>query len=267
MPSPFPGMDPMIESQKWPDFHTNFITELQAAIVPRVRPNYVVEIERRVYVEKPVTDDPTNFIADVAVSSQASSKPQTTVATSSKTSNSIAIAEEVRIEPTLGTVSVGLEHREARLVLRRTVDSLVVTVIELLSPTNKRGSSNGRQIYLEKREELLQTRISLVELDLLRGGEPMPAGNRPAGDYSALVSRPYRLPTVEIYTWPLRHRLPVIPIPLSKGDPDVEINLQAIFNQVYDRAGYDYSINYQQPIEPPLSDEDQKWWQTERSRI
>lgn len=266
MPSPFPGMDPMIESQKWTDFHTRFIGAISDAIVPRVRPNYVVEIERRVYVEKPSTDDPVNFVADVAVS-QSPMKPPKTTATSSETSTNIAVAEEVRIEPALGTLAVSSEHREARLVLRRTSDTLVVTVIELLSPTNKRTGSNGRQVYLDKRDELLHTSTSLVELDLLRGGEPMPAGNKPEGDYSAIVSRPYRRPTIEIYAWPLRHRLPVIPIPLSKGDPDVEINLQAIFNQVYERAGYDYSIDYQTTIQPPLTEEDQKWWDAERSRM
>ena len=53
--------------------------------------------------------------------------------------------------------------------------------------------------------------------------------------------------------WPLAHRLPIIPIPLAGSDPDVPLDLQAVFNLVYVRAGYDYALDYQQPIYPALS--------------
>lgn len=50
MPSPFPGMDPFIESQMWDDFHTEFITAARELLVQQVRPQYVVNIERCVFV-------------------------------------------------------------------------------------------------------------------------------------------------------------------------------------------------------------------------
>ncbi|MFA0775855.1 MAG: hypothetical protein THHGLFOP_001379, partial [Candidatus Fervidibacter sp.] len=51
MPSPFPGMDPFIEGQLWDDFHSRFVPELAAALMPKVRPKYLVTVERRVYLE------------------------------------------------------------------------------------------------------------------------------------------------------------------------------------------------------------------------
>ena len=51
MPSPFPGMDPYLEGPRWPGFHFRFLAELDEALMPRVRPKYVVYVEERVYVE------------------------------------------------------------------------------------------------------------------------------------------------------------------------------------------------------------------------
>lgn len=51
MRSPFPGMDPFVEGQDSEDFHTGFIAELAAALVPRIRPKYVARKERRIHVE------------------------------------------------------------------------------------------------------------------------------------------------------------------------------------------------------------------------
>jgi len=47
--------------------------------------------------------------------------------------------------------------------------------------------------------------------------------------------------------------------PLLKGDADVLLDLQQVFNTVYDRAGYDYSLDYNREVEPPLSEEDTRW--------
>ncbi len=61
MPSPFPGMDPYLEGGSWPSFHLLFIAEVLGVLSPRIRPKYIVEAERRVYLE---TDphDPERFI-------------------------------------------------------------------------------------------------------------------------------------------------------------------------------------------------------------
>jgi hypothetical protein len=73
------------------------------------------------------------------------------------------------------------KQRRLRLVHRPT--GRVVTVLELLSPSNKTPGEGGLDSYLEKRAEILASRCHLVELDLLRGGERLPmAGPLPSGD-------------------------------------------------------------------------------------
>jgi hypothetical protein len=137
----------------------------------------------------------------------------------------------------------------------------LVTVIELLSPTNKRKGSISWNLYLRKRKELLYSRVHLVELDLLRGGERMPLVNAPKTDYLALISRWEWRPKAVAIGWSLREPLPTIPVPLKGRDEWAKLNLQEVFTTVYDRGGYRYLLDYNRPIEPPLSDEEQSWVQ------
>ncbi len=250
MPSPFPGMDPFIESQKWEGFHTRFITGICDTLVSIVRPRYDVDVEKRVYLERrDLESSARSFVADVGVID----------VERGWAGAEGGVAMGTAVEPKACTLPWPEEHREAYLVIRRPRVREVVTVIELLSPTNKLRRADGRELYLEKRMELSQTRSHFVELDLLRGGERMPFSDPPDGDYFALVSRAGRRPVAEVYGWPLAHRLPAIPIPLAKGDPDVSLDLQFVFDTVYDRAGYDYSIDYGMDISPSLSKSEKQW--------
>src|ERR1700730_18292250 len=57
MPSPFPGMDPYLESPViWPDVHHELISDIRAALNPHLRPRYVARVELRVYISD--DDDP-----------------------------------------------------------------------------------------------------------------------------------------------------------------------------------------------------------------
>jgi hypothetical protein len=49
-----------------------------------------------------------------------------------------------------------------------------VTVIKILSPTNKSGG--GRSEYLSKRASLIDRPVNLVEIGQLLGGRPAPLG-------------------------------------------------------------------------------------------
>ena len=152
------------------------------------------------------------------------------------------------------------QRRIAFLTLRERETREVVTVIEVLSPLNKRSGSRGQRQYLRKREAVLQSVAHLIELDLLRGGQRPPMFEPlPPGDYYASVSRERLRPKVEVYAWPLPHPLPPIPVPLAENDRDVTLDLQAVFNTVYDRVGYDYSLDYRRSVEPPLSEPDAAW--------
>lgn len=158
------------------------------------------------------------------------------------------------------TLPIPVEMRRAFLTIRDRDNLQVVAEIELLSPWNKRPGSDGVREYARKRETVLRSSAHLVELDLLRGGQRLETLEKlPAGDYYALVSRERRRPKVEVYAWSLRQPLPTVPIPLAGSDPDVPLDLQAVFTSVYDRAGYDYSLDYTRPVEPPLSEEDAAW--------
>ena len=67
MPSVFPGMDPFIEGQEWEDFHHHFIEDIYNALVAQVRPQYVVRVEKRVYVEHQTEEWPGHVRPDVTV--------------------------------------------------------------------------------------------------------------------------------------------------------------------------------------------------------
>lgn len=252
MPSPFPGMDPHIEAQRWEGFHTHFIVELAKQLVPLVRPGYVVETEERIYVEQ--HGAATGSIrADDAVEEreawQQAERPDSTPESSTAT-----------ITPVVCVLPMDDEVREVYLTVRERESRTVVTVIEMFSPGNKRVGSDGREQYLRKRRSVLQSACHLVEIDLLRGGARMPTVSPlPRGDYFVFVCRAERRPEADVFPWSLRQQLPAIPIPLADGDPDVTLDLQALFDTVYDGLGYDYALDYSRQVVPPLSEDDAAW--------
>jgi hypothetical protein len=256
MPSPFPGMDPFIEGQEWEDFHTSFNCVVAELLAPRVAPRYVVRIERRVYVEHHAHPEMGVRWADAArISTGGESRGAASPASSGSSLSAIA-------SPVECILPMPEERRETYLVIRERETMEVVTVVESLSPSNKRSSADGRREYLDKRAQVLQSRSHLVELDLLRGGvRPPMITALPPGDYYAIISRRQRRPRAEVYAWGLRQPLPVIPVPLKDTDPDVSLDLQDAFRTVYDRARYGLSLDYAAALDPPLSEADRAWAQ------
>jgi hypothetical protein len=136
----------------------------------------------------------------------------------------------------------------------------LITLLELLSPANKRGGPDREQ-YVAKREQLLTGAAHFVEIDLLRGGRRMPLEKRPRCDYSVLVSRAQDRPWAGFWPIRLRQRLPIIPIPLRPPDPVARIDLQEVLHHVYDAAGYEDFIYAGRP-DPQLSSKDTNWART-----
>ncbi len=136
-------------------------------------------------------------------------------------------------------------------------DRQLVTVLELLSPSNKRQGPDREQ-YLAKRRQLLASDVHLIEIDLLRGGPRMPVEGLPDCDYCIVVSRVENRPEVGIWPIRLRARLPVIPIPLRAPDADARLDLQEALNHLYDAAGYEDYI-YTGAPQPPLHPDDAAW--------
>jgi len=176
MSSPFPGMDPYLEHPAlWPGVHNGLIAALQLVLAPQLRPRYYVALEERVYVTEA---DQRDYIGrpDVAI-----------VGSSSADAEPVSVAAE----PSVLSVRVPLPDvvRETYLEVRETGSDAVLTVLEILSPTNKRPG-RGRRMYEEKRMDVLATRTHLVEVDVVRIGEPMPiVDHNHVSDYRILVSR------------------------------------------------------------------------------
>ncbi|MCX7643190.1 MAG: DUF4058 family protein, partial [Armatimonadetes bacterium] len=244
MPSPFPGMDPYLESPSiWQDFHHSFIDEMRATLVPKVRPKYAVHIERYVCISEPT-------IEEIRV------RPDLTIAETQ------GQGVEPESQPSAVTTAVLVPLPEPQevyhyfLEIREVATQKVITIVEMLSPFNKRAGE-GREDYLRKRRMILESNVHLVELDLLREGERLPMGKPlPSGHYYAIISRSYKRPIAEVYAWTIKQPLPTIPIPLKRGDEDVMLDLQKVLSAVYDRAGYDYRLPYDRQPERPLSDDD-----------
>lgn len=248
MPSPFPGMDPFIESQKWLGFHTQFIPAIGQALVQRVRPRYQVDFEEYVYLCEQGSDDEVAIAPDVWVS-----ETEEVAALRPAPEGTAAVAV-----PVILTMSSTRRIRQPYLLIKTRDGRDVVTVIELLSPWNKRPIE-GRTEYLSKRHNLMRTGAQLVELDLLRGGARLPTRESlPVADYFVYVTRRELRPKIEVYPWTLRERMPVIPVPLA-SEEQVLLDLQSAFTDVYDRAGYDYALDYRRPLSPVASEADMAW--------
>ena len=152
----------------------------------------------------------------------------------------VAVAEPVEV-----VTLIEEEIRELRVEVIDASRRQVVTVIEVLSPTNKIPNSRGQESYRRKRAEVLASQSHWVEVDLLRDGERLVAAElMPYGDYFVHVSRVERRPSGKV--WPIRlpQPLPAIPIPLRAPDPDVKLDLQQVLTTVYDRSSYDLTIDY-----------------------
>lgn len=245
MPSPFPGMNPYLEHPAvWPDFHNAFIYALRDQLAPQIAPHYVARGEAQLYIhELPNGDRRLIGRGDVGVS-----------ATSDAPTGSAATAVQA---PARGTLPAVDFERLQYLEIRDRLSREVITVIELLSPTNKNLGPDRNQ-YLAKRSQLLISRVNLVEIDLLRGGPRMPVTGLPDCDYCALVCRPTEWPGVGIWPIRLRDRLPVVNVPLRGPDEWAKLDLQAALDRVYDGAYYEVDI-YQQPPAPPLEPADAEW--------
>lgn len=246
MPTPFPGMDPYLEHPAlWPDVHNRLITAIADDLTPKVAPRYYIGLERRAYLLKP---DDVAFIgrADIAV---ASHKPAPQPA-------ALPLAEVGVLEI---EVPVNDKVSENFLEVREVGTDKLVTILELLSPANKLHGE-GREQYLRKRGNVLLSFTSLVEVDLLRAGRPMPVVHeRVRSDYRILVSQGWQRPRAQLYPFNLQHQIPVFPLPLLRQDEAPEVDLGAILHALYDRARLDLRLDYTQPPVPPLSDEDVRW--------
>jgi hypothetical protein len=254
MPSPFPGMNPYLEQPEiWSQVH-KWLTILIAQILnPQLRPKYRVVIEERVYEIKGDDSLLVGIPDDVVV--QNSPTTQTSDFTNSINT---AVAAPL-VKPMKITLPMTETVREWYLEVRQVETGAVITVIEILSPKNKR-SGEGRLKYESKRQKILESLTHLVEIDLLRQGKPMPMnGQEIHSHYRIVMSRSSERPQADLYAFNLQQEIPSVPLPLQPGDTEPVINLQDLLHRLYDQGSYDLAFNYRTEPVPPLSTADAAW--------
>ena len=249
MPYPFPGMNPWLENHRlWSDVHQRVITTLAESLGGQLEPRYFVGVGTHTYISTLPTRPVQSRYPDVSV-----------IYTGSGAVLTRAVAESAT--PYLVEIPLPEPYDEPYLEVQLVPEGEVVTVIELLSHTNKRAG-NERRIYLQKRKEFLSSDVHFVEIDLLRAGEAMPyTAQRPA-DYRIVVRRKEHPQNLQIYPFSVRHPIPIFPLPLLPDDQEPLVDLGALLQTVYDRARYRLVIDYNQPPEPHLSQADTAWTQS-----
>lgn len=264
MPSPFPGMDPYLESPDWfPCLHDGLITFLVGALMRRLPRPYYARSRQRVWLE--YAQHPIEPDADVMHPGRGPSRWRSE-------GGVIAVAEEVALDE---PVAVAVETSEpepfhesfVEVRRRHGSEDRLVTTIEVLSPANKTLGNPGRTSYRDKQREVLAGQTHLIEIDLLRGGEHTTAVPRDlaiakagAFDYHVCVRRFDQPGIYYVYPIKLESRLPGIVIPLMPGDADASLSLQAVFDRAYDEGPYSRVVFYgEDPILPPLRPEQVEW--------
>lgn len=254
MASPFPGMDPYIEDPEvWSDFHSDLAGELRARLNAIIRPRYVARLTpyttyETVEIERPLSIRPDVGIWEQERNNRAAHEPGAIYATA-------PVMNQIEME-------LPLELYRVEILKRATLE--LVTAIEILSPVNKKPGHPAYDQYLKKRRDPFYSQVHLIEIDLLRGGKRPPLVEPvPPAPYYIVTSRQEERPRVAVYPVQFADRLPVLPVPLLKPDPDVPLDLQLAVNAVYERGGYEVLIDYQKtPPPPPLTEQDRQWIDT-----
>ena len=255
MPSPFPGMDPYLEDAiVFPDFHDGFVTYLRESIQSVLPEPYYAALGRRAWVE--VSE---RFIG-----------PDVNVISSSATTTAIKLTGTVMeaAEPIIVTVPHDEQSQTlVEITIGRGPARRLVTAIEVLSPSNKTIGERGRELYLRKQQEILESKSHLIEIDLLRGGVHTTAVpmdrfrcSVPRCDYHICCHRFDNLEDYFIYPIHLPQELPIIPIPLLPGDGEVSVSLQKVMQRTYGAGPYHREIDYSQSVPPPKLSEEQTEW-------
>jgi len=257
--SPFPGMNPYFEeSRHWRGFHNNFASEIVAALIPQLGDGYAAQLEVESVMESVSVSESVHIRPDVAIVDA----PREIDSPSPEQSAIASPPTERR------KVLVKSPEKLRRVLIRMTDSDELVTIIEILSPSNKR--SQGLADYQQKRYTILMSDVHFVEIDLLR------AGTRPGDevvtdqpyDYATVVNRAGPERISEIWRTALNEPLPVIPIPLRYPDADVILDMNQSINALYRRYGYERLIDYSEPIpKPKLRPKMAEWWASQKGLL
>jgi hypothetical protein len=247
-------MDPYLEGDLWQEFHETLAGAIRAQLLPLLSPKYVALLAKRYVLDRPVLsilDLPPERIIypDVHVAALRERAAQAFAPPGIGTGESpVELLSPIPEQVPLLSVEI-----------RDVAQRRLVTIIEILSPVNKRGE--GLRDYVDRRTELLGTRTHLLEMDLLRQGTRIPlVGELPPASYYVYLSRTQRRPRTQVWPIQLRDKLPTVPAPLLPPDPDVPLDVQAAVKACFDLVGYERLLDYTPaPPPPPLNDAEAAW--------
>ena len=258
--NPFPGMNPYLESEGiWPDFHNELISQLRSALTAQLPGRYHVSLQQRTEVAPPLGPAPdlALIIPDALVTGEPASSLLDAPSEATATATAVAAPPE---EATAVRVRMPREVRVTWLRVEAMPKRDVVTIVEVLSPTNK-APGTGRLQYIRKREAISASYVNLVEIDLLRRGQPMPLETPPpSSDYRVLVCRGLEHPSALLYPFTVQQAVPKFPLPLLPDDDELEVDLGAIINAMHHTARYGQVARYHEPPpEPAFAPEVAEW--------
>lgn len=244
-------MDPYLE-QHWGDVHSRLIMYAADRLQEGLPRDLRARVEERVFVESQNGSGRSIYpdIRVVEVPRQGQVPPRSPGGVAVADPIIVHLPDDRATQRYIEIVEVGSGNR-------------VVTVVEVLSPSNKLPGE-GKSLYVQKQRELRLGGVSLVEIDLLRGGErvqvvpprEIPPSHRTT--YQVCVRLGWEPDAPRIYAAPLRARLPAILVPLRETDEPVPLDLQALVDQAYHNGRYD-DIDYRAEPDPPLDPEDAQW--------
>ena len=246
-----PGMNPYLQA-RWPDAHTALIGYIREALSEKLPNDLAVVAEESISIDFDTEPD-IRMRADVAVVEQQRIRFPDSMPMQQDTSTlALAEPEIIRASPTRRWLEI------------RDIDNHLVTLIELLSPSNKLyHASIGMAI---RHEQLIRSGVNVVEIDLIRGGfRTLPDALN--AELKASTSQTMYLIVVgkancpderHVYYCPLRERLPAFAVPLRKTDAAVPLDLQPLIDRCYQTGRY-WQLSQRPLPSPNLSDDELTW--------
>ncbi len=276
MPSPFPGMDPYLEApDTWPDFHDALAAEIRGELNRVLPRSYYARLEMRPEIGIVGDETPRRIVPDVAIV-----RPRSPAVAPAR-EGGLALLEEPRVasSPSVWMRSPNEPSRHHFVEIRDVARGhALVTLIEIASPANKR-SGPDRRAYEAKQQEILESDTSLIELDLLRGGQPLIGGLlvieaaaclEPLPDYLVAVNRAWQRGAelqYQLFPVGLEERLPCITIPLREDQAEPPLDLQYVFQQAYDGGPYSRgAVDYDRPPDPLVRPDLADWMKARLER-
>jgi hypothetical protein len=243
-------MDPYLEGSLWMSVHTELAVEIAHQLNRQLLPRSIALTTRRYVMDAPEE-------SEILVGELGETYPD------------VALVKQGPVEGNRGTAAAIAPPLQMATLIRTPVPHItveirdvakrqLVAVIEVLSPTNKRG--DGYKEYVDKRERILRSPAHLLEIDLLRKGHRVPMrGKLPSVPYFVFIGRREQRLATDVWPIILDQPLPEVPVPLLPGDADAKLDLQQALTNVYDQSGLRYMIDYSQSPEVPLSPEQAAW--------